>query len=201
MAHLRDSYKLKCGTLQNLLSVQIRMGRTHRLTRSAAAVSLVTATIILSFQMGLVSADIPDVVSIEPWTNGAETILNITVRHIFGGGHFVNQVDVDIDGSIQTIPVAPPQPALIFVVQYNMGEVAGTPSVQARARCNLHGWSVWSEPILVPEFSAIPLLLVLCAVTFAALFLKLKIQKLEKATTSGLGSESSYGNLIQDKRM
>jgi hypothetical protein len=165
------------------------MRRNHRLARRAAAVSLLTATVILGFQMGLVSADIPDVVSIEPWTSGVDTILNVTVRHTFGFGHFVSQVDVDIDGSIQNIPVASPQPATIFVVQYNMGEVAGTPSVQARANCNIHGWSVWSEPVLVPEFSTIYLLLALVVVTLAALFLKLKIRELEKPTTSVLRSE------------
>jgi hypothetical protein len=118
--------------------------------------------VILAIPITPVMADVPDVLTIEPWTSGSDTILNITVRHAAPSGfHYIDQVEVDIDGSVQVITIPSAQTTTTFLVQYNMGTVTTTPTVTARARCTVHGWSAWSSPVVVPELSIVlPLLLV-----------------------------------------
>lgn len=131
-------------------------------------------TAITSFQIQPVLADVPSVLGIEPWTSGTDTVLNITVRHSFPtSSHYVNKVEVETDENVIGVDLTP-QSTVTFVVQYNMGEVADTPTVEARAHCNLHGLSSWSEPIVVPEFSIIALLLILITVSIAVIFLRKK---------------------------
>ena len=131
-------------------------------------------TAIASFQIQPVLSDVPSVLNIEPWTSGTETILNITVRHSFPTtSHYVNHVEVEIDENVNDVDFIP-QSTVTFVVQYNMEEVADTSTVEARANCNLYGWSSWSETIVVPEFSTIALLLILVTISIAAIFLRKK---------------------------
>lgn len=149
-------------------------------TLTAYVLALVT---ISGSQVTPAYADVPAVLTIEPWGSGTDTILNITVRHIFGFEHYVDLVEVDVDGIIQSMPIAPPQSALVFVVQYHMGEVAGTPTVSARANCNLHSWSPWSEPISVPEFSPLLLLVALASGALASIVLRLKASDTKEQST------------------
>lgn len=131
-------------------------------------------TMIAGFQIKLALADIPTVENVEPWTSGSDTILNITVRHALPlTSHYVDKVEVDIDGTIHDVALTP-QSTVTFVEPYNMGEVTDTPTVQVRAHCNLHGWSGWSDPLAVPEFSTVSLLLILAIVSIAALLLRSK---------------------------
>ncbi|UCD26631.1 MAG: hypothetical protein JSV75_00370 [Candidatus Bathyarchaeota archaeon] len=140
------------------------------------AITLVLALgVLVAFQINLVLADIPDVTSIEPWTSGTDTILNITVRHASPTPtHYVDAVEVDIDGTVEAVFLGP-QSTETFLVQYNMGEVTDTPPVQARAFCTWHGWSVWSQPVVVPEFLALSLLLILVIVSIAVLLARSKL--------------------------
>lgn len=107
--------------------------------------SVISASLIDS-----VSADVPVVNTIKPWTRSSDshTVLNITVtHHNYYGGHYVDWIQVDVNGTVNTVNLSPPQPAnLPFVVQYDMGLVSGTPTVRAIANCNLHGSSAWSSP-------------------------------------------------------
>lgn len=137
-------------------------------------------TAITSFQIQPVLADVPSVLGIEPWTSGTDTVLNITVRHSFPtSSHYVDKAEVETDENVIGVDLTP-QSTVTFVVQYNMGEVAGTPTVEARAHCNLHGWSSWSEPIVVPEFSTIALLLILVTISIAIIFLRKKVHSSNK---------------------
>jgi len=106
---------------------------------------VISASIINS-----VSADVPVVNTIEPWTRPSDshTVLNITVTHNnYYSGHYVDWIEVDVDGAVDTINLSPPQPVnLPFIAEYDMGLVSGTPTVRARAHCNLHGSSAWSSP-------------------------------------------------------
>ncbi len=154
------------------------MGKNFRGKKSLFVMLFLALLIIASFQIKLVLADVPNVESVEPWTSGTDTILNITVRHSSPTtSHYVNKVEVDVDGSIQNIdlPSTPIQSAPTFVVQFNMGELTTTPTVKAKANCNLHGPGDWSNPVEVPEFSPIHLLLVLAIVSSAVLLLRSKI--------------------------
>jgi len=97
-----------------------------------------------------VFADVPVVNTIEPWTRPSDshTILNIIVtHHDYYSGHYVDWIQVDVNGAVNTVDLSPPQPVnLPFVVHYDMGLVSGTPTVRARAHCTLHGSSAWSSP-------------------------------------------------------
>ncbi len=157
------------------------MGKNERIRKNLFVVLFLVFTASAGFQIHLVFAVVPDVLSIEPWTSGADTILNITVSHAgFGGSHYVNKVEVDVDGSIQNIDLTS-QSAPTFVVQFNMGELATTPTVKARAHCTVHDWSSWSESVVIPEFSTIHLLPVLAIVSFAVLRLRSKIASSKKS--------------------
>lgn len=117
-----------------------------------------------------VEALIPSIVSVTPWANGTHTILNITITHVgspipIGPSHYVSIVEVDVNGTINSLTQSTPQATTTFVVQYDMGEISGTFSVKARAICNVHGPSSWSSPIIVPEYSFLLLILVFMLVT------------------------------------
>ena len=130
-----------------------------------------------AIKIGAVFADVPDVLDIEFWISGNETILNITIRHASPtASHYVDVVEVDIDGAVHNVPFIPSQSTITFVVQFNMGEITGVPMVKVRAHCNFHGWSTWSEPIEVPELSLAHLFIILMFVSFGVLLLKTKIK-------------------------
>ena len=148
------------------------IGENRKRPKSLAIILFSALVVLFAFQINPVLADVPTVESIEPWTSGTDTILNITIRHGSpSSGHFVWQIEVDIDGTVH-IKELEPQLTVTFVAQYNMSELVGTPTVKVRADCNLHPWSDWSEPVMVPEFSTISLLLILAIVSIAVLLLK-----------------------------
>ena len=123
-----------------------------------------------------VRADVPDVVSITPWTSGENTMLNITIRHAAPTNfHYIDRVDIDVVGSVQSITLSP-QSTVIFTVQHNLGVVAGTPNVRARAHCIIHGLGSYSAPIAVPEFSTILLPIVLISLTIMMVFARSKLK-------------------------
>jgi hypothetical protein len=68
------------------------------------------------------------------------------------------QVRTSADGSSWTelppVSISPTPTTTTFTETYNLGIVSGTPLVQARLGCNIHGWSNWGpEPaIQAPEF-------------------------------------------------
>ena len=138
---------------------------------------LLVLGIASAIKISAVFADVPDVLGIEFWISGTETIPNITIRHASPtASHYVDVVEVDIDGAVHNVPFIPSQSTTTFVVQFNMGEITGVPMVKARAHCNFHGWSTWSEPIEVPEFSQVHLFLILMFVSLGVLLLKTKIK-------------------------
>ena len=61
-----------------------------------------------------------------------------------------------------------------FSVQYNMGEVAGSPTVRVRA-VSLQTEYDWYGPVNVPEFSLIQLAPILLVASIAILLIKTKI--------------------------
>lgn len=158
------------------------MGRNRREKKSLFIMLFLALTMITGFRINSVLADVPTVESIEPWTSETDNILNITVRHSSPtSSHYVDKVEIDIDGAVNNVDLTP-QSKVTFVVQYNMGEVVDTPTVQARSHCTLHGWSGWSESVEIPEFSTVHLLLVLAIVTITVLFLRSKISGSKKST-------------------
>jgi hypothetical protein len=68
------------------------------------------------------------------------------------------QVRTSSDGmswtELSPVPLSPTPTTTKFTVTYNLGPVSGTPQVQARLNCSVHGWSSWGpDPAVpVPEF-------------------------------------------------
>ncbi|UCC58925.1 MAG: hypothetical protein JSW14_03230 [Candidatus Bathyarchaeum sp.] len=136
---------------------------------------LLVLSAIICFNINPVFAALPSVVSIEPWTSGTDTILNITVSHAFSQIDYLESADVEIDGTIHTVTISN-QDSDPFVVQYNMGEVTGTPTVRARGYCTNAGYGDWSESVVVPEFSSVVLLLVFITATIIVIIVNRRKQ-------------------------
>ena len=136
---------------------------------------------IAAFQISHVFADIPHNISVQPWTSGTHTILNITITMDTGAPtsiHYVDIVQVNVSGVVHDLTFTS-QPAATFVVQYDMGEITDTPTVQVRADCTLHGWSSWTNPQSVPEFPLVVLFPVFVVLTVAVLLLHSKLKSSE----------------------
>jgi len=156
------------------------MGKNRAGKKSLFLILFLALMAITGSQIHVVFADVPSVLIIEPWTSGTDTILNITVRHSSStSSHYVNKVEVDVDGTVHDIDLIP-QSTVNFVVQFNMGELTEEPTVRARAVCTIHGWSSWSNSVQVPEFSLIQPILILAIVSIAVLFLKPKVYRSKK---------------------
>jgi len=114
-----------------------------------AALFLLTSVLVVDTAF----ANVPVVNSIKPWTRASDNhvVLNITITHLdYTTGHYVNWAEVDIDGTIDTVNLSPPQPLnQPFVVEYDMVVVSSKPSVRARANCNIHGPSGWSTSVQI----------------------------------------------------
>ena len=127
---------------------------------------------VSAFDVNTVLADVPVVNGILVWTKSSDnhTILNITLtHHNYFSGHYVNWVKVNVGGTINQLDLSEPQPDSTFTVQYDLGLVSGTPTVQAMVNCNNHGSSAWSETVTVPEFSVVRALFLL--ITLASVVL------------------------------
>jgi uncharacterized membrane protein YozB (DUF420 family) len=75
-------------------------------------------------------------------------VLNITVTHRnYYTGHYVDRVQVDINGTINTMNLSPPQVAT-FVVQCDAGVVSSL-TARAMAHCTVHGSSSWSSLVQI----------------------------------------------------
>jgi hypothetical protein len=134
---------------------------------------------IAAFQISHVLADVPHNMSIQPWTSGTSTILNITITMDAGAPtsiHYVDVVQVNVSGVVHDRTFTS-QPAATFVVRYDMGEITGTPTVQTRAHCIIDGWSGWTNPQSVPEFPLIALFPVFAVLTVAVLLLHSRLLK------------------------
>jgi hypothetical protein len=120
---------------------------------------MLVSGIITSSAIHPVLADVATIENVEPWISGADTILNITIRHASPTSiHYVDRIEVDVNGSVEFTTLFP-QSTETFVVPYNIGPVTGTPSVSVRALCTIHAPSDWSEPLIIPELSVILFLL------------------------------------------
>jgi hypothetical protein len=146
--------------------------------------------IIAVFQTVPVFANVPTVTGVTAWTRQSDnhTILNITVTHgVYSPGHYVNRIQVNISGPIQTINMTNSSPAdqaasSIFVVPYDMGVVLDTPAVQSQANCIIHGPSTWSTTLTVPEFSSLQLLLGLVVLAVSPVLLRFRNKKTQLKT-------------------
>jgi hypothetical protein len=94
---------------------------------------------------------------------GSDVWVNVTVNHgplsTLTSLHYVNDVQVEINGTVQHLPRVS-QTTETFFVQYNIGPSNNTYSIRAAAVCTLHGISAFSNLVTVPEFISVVLLAV-----------------------------------------
>jgi peptide/nickel transport system substrate-binding protein len=84
------------------------------------------------------------VLQISVSTEGENTLLNLEVKHNDPtSSHYVDIIEVEIDGNIQRETGLTPQNTTQFTYQYDLGEVEYE-NVRVRVHCNLHGWSSWA---------------------------------------------------------
>ncbi|UCD26548.1 MAG: hypothetical protein JSV75_06610 [Candidatus Bathyarchaeota archaeon] len=140
--------------------------------------------VLFTFQMNPVLANIPEVTSIEHYTSGVDTYLNITVEHASPDStHYVDQVTIylrdeilgEVDERDEDLSLGP-QSTETFFVQYEVGVVDEyyTPNVRAKGFCTTHGEGSWSSFVNVPEFSTLSLLLILAIASIAVLLFRSK---------------------------
>lgn len=164
-----------------------------RMNRSLGVLFSFACVVFAVFQVAPVFADVPAVTGVTAWTRQSDNhmILNITVVHNgYFPGHYVNWVQVNVSGTVQTVSMTNSSPvdqtvSPTFVVPYDMGVVSDTPTVQAQANCIVHGSSSWSAVLTVPEFSSLQLVLVLVVLTIAALFFRFRSLKGHMKTSAG----------------
>ncbi len=145
------------------------------------AIMLVLALAVLfAFQMNPVCAGTPEVWNIEYYTIENNTFVTITAYHVRTGfegeidpNHYVDKAIFEINGTLEEVALEA-QSTETFFVEYDMGEVMEneTYNVRARVDCTFHGLSVWSDTMVIPEFSTLSLLLVLAMVSIAVLLFK-----------------------------
>jgi len=101
----------------------------------------------------IVVADIPDVLQVEDISQGSTGRIRLQVRHLNPSGtHYVDTIEVDIDGQIKKFTLQA-QSTNPFTVELDLGQFQGRPNVKARTHCTLHGWGPWSNQIQIPEFA------------------------------------------------
>lgn len=87
------------------------------------------------------------------YRNGDNTILNITFFHTpLNAFHYADRVEVDIDGIISSYSIT--QSSTTFTAMIDLGVINGEPIASTRVHCTVDGWSSWSIPQNIPEFSS-----------------------------------------------
>ncbi|WP_455367353.1 hypothetical protein [[Eubacterium] cellulosolvens] len=111
------------------------------------------SAIITSSVIRRTSADVPDVLQIENISQELQSKIRLQIRHANpNNNHYVDIIEVDIGGQIKSFNLQP-QSSNPFTEDFELNDIQGTPEIKARAHCNLHGWSSWSNQIVIPEFS------------------------------------------------
>lgn len=122
--------------------------------------NLVLVTLLLLFTNGLklVNADVPNVLELNIEENGGQTLV-ISIRHGSpSSSHFVDEVQVELDGELVEVTDLDPQTETQFTQEYKLD--SGAENIRVRVNCNLHGWSNWeslqmdepTEPQGIPGF-------------------------------------------------
>jgi hypothetical protein len=163
------------------------------MNRSLGLLFFLACFVIAVFQAAPVFANVPTVTDVTAWTRQSDShmILNITVVHSgYFLGHYVNWVQVNVSGTVQTVSMTDTSPvdqtvSPTFVVPYDIGVVSDNPTVQAQANCIVHGSSSWSAVLTVPEFSSLQLVLILVVLTVAALLFRFRSVKGHLRTLAG----------------
>jgi len=126
---------------------------SRRVFLRSASLAAISAVALSSF-IERTEANVPTVLQIENISQDSMGRVRLQVSHANPtSSHYVDLVEVDVNGQVTQFNQQP-QSSDPFTLVLDLGQVQGTPNVKARAHCNLHGWSDWSNQIPVPEFPA-----------------------------------------------
>ncbi len=100
---------------------------------------LILITLTLTIPATTVRADIPSVLSITRRTDSGNTLIDVLVRHADPTtNHYIMQINLDLDGTIQTFKDLPKATTTQYTFTLNIGS-ANPKTIKAQAVCNLHG--------------------------------------------------------------
>jgi len=92
-----------------------------------------------------VFANVPTIVQTTISQKGTDTIITLNINHLNPySAHYVDTIEVEINGVVQKIENLQPQDKESFSYEYNAGN-ASLSTVKVRAHCTLHGWSDWNS--------------------------------------------------------
>jgi hypothetical protein len=148
----------------------------HRLLFLIATVTMLLGTcVFVSVQVLTAKGLVPSIVSVDYYDVGSVTWANITVHHTpppaLGASHYVSNIQLEINGTVQNLAQSP-QSTETFSVQYSLGPNSDKYSVRARALCTVHGYSEWSNTVIVPEFSLLTAVLFIALTIIASVIAK-----------------------------
>jgi len=143
-----------------------------------AFVCLATISVVLLCNgVQTARADVPFVMSIENLSQGTTGKIKLTIHHMDGtstlSAHYVDIVEVDVDGKVKQFTYDNPLQNSPFVVELDLGTIKASSVVKARAHCIIYGWGAWSDAVPVPEF---PVAALVSIVALAATLLIMKRQ-------------------------
>lgn len=91
-----------------------------------------------------VSADVPMVLEVTREKEGDDTVIIMEIRHSNPTpSHYVDIIEVDVDGEVRKVAIQEPQTATTFMSNLKL-EGAEPSNIVVRANCNVHGWSTWT---------------------------------------------------------
>jgi len=127
---------------------------TRRVFLRSASLAAFSVVALSGFIKGA-EANIPTVLQVENISQDSMGKIRLQVSHANPSRccHYVDLVEVDVNGQVRQFTLQP-QDSDPFTMELDLGQVQGTPNVRARAHCNTHGWSDWSNQVPVPEFPA-----------------------------------------------
>lgn len=141
---------------------------TRRVFLRSASLAAISTVALSGFIKG-VEANVPTVLQIENISQDSMGRIRLEITHSNPSTccHYVDVVEVDVNRQVTQFNQQP-QSSDPFTVELDLGQIQGTPNVRARAHCNIHGWSAWSNQVPVPEFSttAIAVFIALAASLF-----------------------------------
>lgn len=124
---------------------------TRRVFLKSASLAALSAVALSTFIKGA-EANVPTVVQIENISQDSTGKVRLQITHANpSSNHYVDLIEVDVNGQVTQFSLQP-QNKDPFTVELDLGQLQGTPNVRARAHCNTHGWSGWSNEVPVPEF-------------------------------------------------
>jgi len=126
---------------------------TRRVFLKSASLAAASAIALSSF-INKAEANVPTVLQVENISQAPMGKIRLQIAHANpSSSHYVDLIEVNVNGQVKQFNQQP-QNGDPFTAELEIGQVQGTPNVKARAHCNIHGWSDWSNEVLVPEFPA-----------------------------------------------